>query len=90
MFSFLLAGWEGRNCETDIDECESTPCLNNATCNNYDGGYNCTCAAGFSGDTCGTNIDECESNPCQNGAPCQDGIAGYTCNCAGTGRWKRL
>lgn len=41
-------------CEMDIDECaqNSTPCLNNGSCQNNNGTFSCTCPAGFLGDTC--------------------------------------
>ena len=34
----------------DIDECLSDPCHSNATCNNTDGSFTCTCISGYSGD----------------------------------------
>jgi len=34
----------------DIDECLSTPCDKNATCDNTDGSFTCTCNTGYSGD----------------------------------------
>lgn len=36
----------------DIDECSSdtSPCDQNADCNNSDGSYSCACKRGFSGD----------------------------------------
>jgi len=34
----------------DIDECASTPCDKNATCDNTDGSFTCTCNIGYSGD----------------------------------------
>lgn len=39
-------------CYTDIDECldGSDQCAANATCNNTDGGYNCSCNIGYEGD----------------------------------------
>ena len=33
----------------DIDECLSDPCHSNATCNNTDGSFKCTCNPGYSG-----------------------------------------
>lgn len=68
----------------DADECSaSVPvCAVNASCQNLQGSYSCSCKPGFSGDgkVC-TYVDECASNPCTNGGTCVDGINGYTCTC---------
>jgi len=42
-FSCLLA---------EIDECDSKPCMNGATCLEDVGSYSCKCVAGFTGDNC--------------------------------------
>ncbi|KAL4673880.1 hypothetical protein H8959_017814, partial [Pygathrix nigripes] len=55
------------NCELEIDECWSQPCLNGATCQDALGAYFCDCAPGFLGDHCELNIDECASQPCLHG-----------------------
>ena len=34
----------------DIDECLNQPCHGNATCNNTDGSFLCTCDLGYFGD----------------------------------------
>ena len=34
----------------DVNECQSSPCGNNATCNNTEGSFNCSCIQGFEGD----------------------------------------
>ncbi len=36
----------------EINECDSSPCQNGATCNEMVEQYNCTCAAGFIGNHC--------------------------------------
>ncbi|KAK3087011.1 hypothetical protein FSP39_000290 [Pinctada imbricata] len=80
------SGWEGQNCEVDIDECTRiNPCRNGATCNNTQGSYVCHCAPGYTGTNCGTNIDECFSQPCRNRGQCIDQINKFECNCSGTG-----
>ncbi len=38
----------------DIDECESNPCQNNATCNDMVDMYNCSCVVGYAGQHCET------------------------------------
>ena len=39
---------------TDIDECASQPCMNNATCAEYIGFYNCSCLPGYNETNCET------------------------------------
>ena len=39
---------------TDINECDSIPCLNRATCVGNETTYNCACAAGYKGFNCET------------------------------------
>ena len=68
-------GWEGDNCADDIDECESAPCNNGASCYQTEepGGFNCNCSAGWeqsAGTTCLGDIDECSSEPCENNFMC--------------------
>ncbi|KAK6170352.1 hypothetical protein SNE40_018764 [Patella caerulea] len=64
-----------------VDQCLKNECINNATCNNYDRYYTCSCQPGFTGELCEINIDECISSPCVNGGSCIDGINSFTCKC---------
>ncbi|XP_032221504.2 fibropellin-3 isoform X2 [Nematostella vectensis] len=75
------AGFTGLECESEIGECESSPCLNGGTCTNHVNYFHCECRAGYAGKQCQTDIDECASSPCLNGSTCEDGVNGYTCSC---------
>ncbi|XP_063984158.1 protein crumbs isoform X2 [Diachasmimorpha longicaudata] len=75
-----VQGLIGKNCEKNINECESNPCLA-GTCKDRIGGYTCECDEGFEGDHCQHDIDECmKYQPCVHGN-CIDGRADYFCNC---------
>uniref|UniRef100_A0A673CV19 Crumbs cell polarity complex component 2 n=1 Tax=Sphaeramia orbicularis TaxID=375764 RepID=A0A673CV19_9TELE len=74
-FSLFLPGYEGPNCEVDIDECVEQPCENDGEC------FDFADAAGYICVHCEVNVDECESQPCLNGGWCEDGRASYTCHC---------
>ncbi|XP_027622797.1 sushi, nidogen and EGF-like domain-containing protein 1 [Tupaia chinensis] len=75
-----LAGFTGRRCHLDVNECASDPCQNGGTCTH--GINTCQCPAGFGGPTCETDVDECSSDPCLNGGSCVDLVGNYTCVCA--------
>ncbi|KAF4019587.1 hypothetical protein G4228_011363 [Cervus hanglu yarkandensis] len=70
------------HCETEVNECQSSPCLNNAVCEDQLGGFLCKCPPGFLGTRCDINMDECLSQPCKNGATCKDGANSFRCHCA--------
>jgi hypothetical protein len=80
------AGWEGKDCDTGIDECSPNPCQNNGTCTDAHFDYSCACTAGWEGKDCDTSIDDCASSPCQNGAQCSDAHLDYLCAC--TAGWE--
>ena len=75
------AGYTGNSCDTDINECETNPCVQ-GTCTNLDGDYSCSCPPGTTGRDCNQDVDECQtSNPCLNGGTCANTIGSYTCAC---------
>ncbi|XP_051158624.1 protein crumbs isoform X1 [Leptopilina boulardi] len=75
-----VQGVTGKNCEININECESNPC-EEGTCTDRIGGYTCECNEGFEGEYCQHDIDECKRyTPCVNGT-CIDGRADYFCTC---------
>ena len=73
-------------CE-DISECSNSTlneCHPRASCQNYIGGYNCTCISGYSGDgfRC-SDTDECRENSslCGEHASCYNTLGSYKCKC---------
>ncbi|XP_014482747.1 PREDICTED: protein crumbs isoform X4 [Dinoponera quadriceps] len=75
-----VQGVTGKNCEVNINECDSNPCQA-GTCMDRIGGYTCDCDEGYEGDHCQHEIDECKRySPCEHGA-CTDGRADYFCTC---------
>ncbi|CAH0594416.1 unnamed protein product [Chrysodeixis includens] len=75
-----LAGWTGRDCEANVDDCTGQ-CLNGATCIDLVDDFHCACAAGYAGRTCSRDIDDCAPRPCRNGGECVDLLNAYRCIC---------
>ena len=63
-------GFDGKNCEQDINECliweESgvENCKNGGKCVNEIGNFSCDCPKGWEGDFCETDTDDCFPNKC--------------------------
>ena len=70
----------------DIDECTENrhQCHVDATCNNTQGSYNCSCHEGYNGNgyNC-TDIKECRinENDCDKNAICTNTKGSYNCSC---------
>ncbi len=80
-FCPCVAGYTGVNCQTNINECSSQPCVNGGTCVDGVDRYDCVCLPGYSGVNCQTDVNECSSLPCANGGTCTDQVNGYVCGC---------
>ncbi|XP_065529895.1 sushi, nidogen and EGF-like domain-containing protein 1 isoform X4 [Lathamus discolor] len=76
-----LAGFTGKRCHVDVDECLSNPCQNGATCLNGAGNFSCMCPLGFRGANCETEELPCESKVCHNGGTCQAVNGTAVCSC---------
>uniref|UniRef100_H3C7I7 EGF-like domain-containing protein n=2 Tax=Tetraodon nigroviridis TaxID=99883 RepID=H3C7I7_TETNG len=76
-----LAGFTGRRCEADVDDCLMAPCANGATCLDGVNRFSCVCPPGFSGRFCTVNLERCVSRPCSNGGRCIDRAGGFRCIC---------
>jgi hypothetical protein len=50
------AGFYGTSCNLRLDACYSSPCLNHATCVDYEGGYYCACAENYVGKNCEIDV----------------------------------
>eukprot|EP00058_Branchiostoma_floridae_P005483 XP_002590971.1 hypothetical protein BRAFLDRAFT_69478 [Branchiostoma floridae] len=59
-------------CQSDIDECSSSPCQNGGVCLNGVNSYHCYCPFGYTGDSCQTDLDLCAMVSCPSDWQCQD------------------
>ncbi len=78
-------GYEGDDCEINIDDCEGDPCTN-GECVDAVAGFQCDCGnSGYTGELCEIKIQNCAQTPCLNGGACTDMGAARSCDCTGTG-----
>ena len=49
IYGHIFLYFEGFNCETNVDDCQSNQCENNGTCVDSLEDYYCNCQAGFEG-----------------------------------------
>uniref|UniRef100_A0A673LH75 Neurogenic locus notch homolog protein 1 n=1 Tax=Sinocyclocheilus rhinocerous TaxID=307959 RepID=A0A673LH75_9TELE len=71
------------NCQTNINECASNPCLNQGTCIDDVAGYKCNCLLPYTGENCETLLAPCSPKPCKNGGVCKESedYESFSCVC---------
>ncbi|XP_048200335.1 sushi, nidogen and EGF-like domain-containing protein 1 isoform X4 [Perognathus longimembris pacificus] len=76
-----LAGFTGRRCHLDVNECTSHPCQNGGICTHGINSFSCQCPEGFQGPTCESARSPCDDKVCQNGGQCQADSSSAVCVC---------
>ncbi|XP_059491072.1 basement membrane-specific heparan sulfate proteoglycan core protein isoform X8 [Neocloeon triangulifer] len=62
--------------------CDSSPCLQGASCENFENDYTCYCPEGFRGKNCESEDNMCSTQAfCQNDGVCVGTSTSYKCNC---------
>lgn len=76
------SGFTGAQCQSNINECASQPCLHNSTCIDQVNGFFCECGPTFSGARCEIEVDLCIFNQCALGSTCVPRPpSNYSCLC---------
>ncbi|XP_029472488.1 sushi, nidogen and EGF-like domain-containing protein 1 [Rhinatrema bivittatum] len=76
-----LAGYTGKRCHIDVNECSSFPCQNAGSCTDGINSFSCQCAPGFKGLNCETEESPCAAKECQNGGECHVANEMVVCIC---------
>jgi hypothetical protein len=82
MVENICTGFEGTNCENNMNDCVHKGCPEDKVCVHGINGYECRCTNGLTGQNCSIDAPLCTTKPCFNGATCIDSPGNYTCVCA--------
>lgn len=92
VFAFSPFLSTGYNCQVNINECASNPCLNQGTCFDDISGYTCHCVLPYTGESCrwrvqrGSLVLPCRFKPLS----LRDGICGAVILLWGVPRWSPI
>uniref|UniRef100_A0A8C2KM06 Neurogenic locus notch homolog protein 1 n=1 Tax=Cyprinus carpio TaxID=7962 RepID=A0A8C2KM06_CYPCA len=91
----------GPNCQTNINECASNPCLNQGTCIDDVAGFKCNCMLPYTGthththtqqplysEVCERVLAPCAQRPCKNGGVCVESEDFQSFSCACPAGWQ--
>lgn len=83
------AGYEGKHCTQQTDECLSSPCKNGGICIDYLDRYECQCIQNYTGINCEINTNNCERGICHTNSTCvnENGNDHCICNLGFTGNY---
>lgn len=79
-------GFEGENCDVDINECEQyRPCVH-GSCIDKKANYYCDCEPEYGGKNCSVPLTGCLENPCLNNGTCKPYLENenqhkFNCSC---------
>ncbi|VDK22366.1 unnamed protein product [Taenia asiatica] len=76
-----IAGFEGKVCEREINDCKGSPCQNGGVCEDLVDDFRCNCPPGWKGTFCEQPMLPCDSSPCLNSGVCENTPSGYVCHC---------
>jgi hypothetical protein len=78
------AGWTGKDCSLDVNECLLEPCQNGGICGNLLDDFSCECATGWTGEDCSVDVDECqlELDDCVEPRVCANLDGDFECACS--------
>ncbi len=76
-------GFIGDRCQTDVNECASSPCVNGGTCADLVNSYYCKCPRPWAGTHCDVDANECATSnggcgPADS-SNCTNTFGGYEC-----------
>lgn len=75
------AGWEGKLCDENIDDCATAGCAHATGCTDGLNDFTCACESGWQGKLCDTAVGGCTENPCMHATGCENQGNDYVCSC---------